>query len=395
MLDTTGGKNQFDVVVVGGGPGGATAGYQLGKHGFEVLLVDKARFPRPKVCGGMITTKTIRLNEEIFNVSLPELKKKNIITSTVKNYELHFRDTQLLEGTSHLPFALLGRSTYDKYLLDRIKAIDNTTVIENKKIRQINPDKNTLTTSSGEKIRAKYIVGADGINSSVRNSLLAEDRLILTEEEWKRNLAAATEAYIPRETVDKRINTPAVHLGILDWGYGWIFPHVEQYVVGVGGLASKNSNFRELLLQYLDLLGLSEGDFVIKGAPMPYGNFLSTPGHGKILLVGDAAGFADPLTAEGIYYAQLSGSLAARAINESENNQLSVLQNYKQKIENQVIPDLKWAKYLRKLFFTGPETLRVTAIKYLLPTVIDTMLKIFHGEKSYNILEEKLPSLQS
>jgi flavin-dependent dehydrogenase len=73
-------RKRFDVVVIGAGPAGSTAAYLLASNGFDVLMVDKSSFPRTKLCGGLLTLKTVKLLESIFKLSAEWLKNQRIIT---------------------------------------------------------------------------------------------------------------------------------------------------------------------------------------------------------------------------------------------------------------------------------------------------------------------------
>ncbi len=381
-------NEEFDVAVVGGGPGGATAAYQLGKNGFDVALVDKEKFPRHKTCGGMLTEKVYQLNQKVFDVSFQELETENIINSTSNGYETWNKNRCILKGSTDFNYGMVDRKVYDDFLFSKTRALEGVKVFEETKITGIDHEKMTLTGPGDGKIKAKYIIGADGASSTIRKSLMENNKIKISKKRWKKNLAAAIEAYVPKTSVDRKIRTPLLHLGVVEWGYGWVFPHADRYVVGVGGLPDKNDNFRKLLMDYLDLLDMGGKDYEIKGAPVPYGNYISDPGYQNILLIGDAAGLTDPLTAEGIFYAQFSGWLAARTINNCKENQY-VSSEYAEKLNENVIPELKWAKFLRKLFFSGPEFIRRPVIKFLLPKIADNLLEIFHGQKSYNFFRSR------
>ncbi|MDZ7730872.1 MAG: hypothetical protein U5K37_08180 [Natrialbaceae archaeon] len=95
------------------------------------------------------------------------------------------------------------------------------------------------------------------------------------------------------------IDHPLIHFGVLEWGYGWVFPNSDRYVVGVGGLNHENEQFRSLLEAYLEQLGFEPAKHVA-GHPIPFGNYIDDPSAGCVLLVGDAAGMADPITGEGV-----------------------------------------------------------------------------------------------
>ena len=67
-------KNNYDIIIIGGGPAGSTAAYLLSNFGYKALIIDKSRFPRKKLCGGLITRKTLKLNERIFKETESDLR---------------------------------------------------------------------------------------------------------------------------------------------------------------------------------------------------------------------------------------------------------------------------------------------------------------------------------
>ena len=81
-------KFHFDVIVIGAGPAGATAAYLLASHGYSVLILDKSTFPRSKLCGGLLTWKTVKLLENIFQITTDFLKSIRVITCNTLKYKV-------------------------------------------------------------------------------------------------------------------------------------------------------------------------------------------------------------------------------------------------------------------------------------------------------------------
>ena len=109
--------NSFDAIVVGAGPAGSTAAYLLASNGFKVLIIDKSTFPRDKLCGGLLTLKTIKILEAIFSASVDELKTRRIITYQSFDYKVCSSTGASITGRLQFPFHFVHRQTYDHHWL--------------------------------------------------------------------------------------------------------------------------------------------------------------------------------------------------------------------------------------------------------------------------------------
>ena len=158
----------YDVVIVGGGPAGATTGRVLAANGIPSLIIDKARFPRPKLCGGLLTIKTLNLVQQVFGVSIDELKHHSIFDNICEKYELNvgFEKT-LISDKAAIPFYLSERDVYDTFLLHKTRDA-GVAVLEGDGIKKVDPDNGLVFTGSGRTFKAKFIIGADGYNSVMR-----------------------------------------------------------------------------------------------------------------------------------------------------------------------------------------------------------------------------------
>ena len=96
-------ENNFDAIVIGAGPAGSTAAYLLAKRGFHVLVLDKKEFPQGKLCGGLLTRKTVRLLEETFQTTPDYLTSNQIISHHSSSYGVKFRDNACIRGKWYAP----------------------------------------------------------------------------------------------------------------------------------------------------------------------------------------------------------------------------------------------------------------------------------------------------
>ena len=240
--------DEYEVIIVGGGPAGATAGYLLGTMGVHALLLDKSVFPRKKLCGGALTYKTLKLLHRVFNETETTLEHAGVINYLSNGYDIYFKDRLMVHGTSKYPFLFVDRYIYDNFLLQKVKDT-GVKVIEGDKVKDFDTDVNVITTSSGKSYKARFIIGADGAHSVVRRHL---PMYYIHNRNWEYNLATALEITIPRNEFKHDIKYPIIQFGYIDWGYSWIFPNKDEIILGIGGLNRKNNKqIKKICQEYL------------------------------------------------------------------------------------------------------------------------------------------------
>jgi flavin-dependent dehydrogenase len=162
----------------------------------------------------------------------------------------------------------------------------------------------------------------------------------------------ALEKEMPPEPDPDIARTVRVDFGAADWGYGWSFPKRGSTTVGVGGLQRRNPDMKANLRAYAAALGQGEATGM-KGHFLPFGDYRRRPGRGNVLLTGDAAGFVDPITGEGIAYALGSGRMAAdaaaRAIREDRAEEAAHIYRGETR---QIRMSLAIARVLRPIVFS-------------------------------------------
>jgi geranylgeranyl reductase family protein len=307
---------KYDVVIVGAGPAGSTAAKRLAEKGVSVLLLDKAAFPRDKPCGGGLPTRV----QKRFSYIEPFVDSISFGSSTSSSslrykFEL-IRDKPLLVNVLRKDFddglVHLAKKAGAAFLDE--KTVTDVSVRENKVF---------ISLDDGLTIQSKAVIGCDGTQSVVAQKTDLSKKLemlcvCMVQEQ------PLTPAQLDTFFTQKRL----VHLFIKAQGiagYGWVFPKKNSVNIGIGEFQSalpKSKPKTPLKETYEAFIGslkqqkLLPSEFPIenvKGAILPIFPLENTYTD-RVLLCGDAAGFINPITGEGIYYAMVSGQIAAEVI---------------------------------------------------------------------------------
>jgi geranylgeranyl reductase family protein len=377
-------STHFDIIIAGGGPAGSTAAYLLSKAGLNVLIIDKSKFPRKKLCGGLITYKTVRLLERVFGVTVDTLNKHGIIEYESDHYEIYGKKRLITERSYEIPFRFIDREKYDNFLLQ--KALQTgASLVEGDGVREIDLSKSSIKTQRGWYFTADVIIGADGVNSRVRRSFPVD---LFGREDWTENVASAHEVIISRDRVKKQIDHPMLYFGPVNHGYAWIFPNRDTVTAGICGLKGKTGkNILSAFRKFLDEMDLShDGDERIHSYVLPYGCYLPSPVFRNMLLIGDAAGFADPLWGEGIYYSQKSAELAAQAIINIKDDNKSfndMKEYYLPMLKNDILIEMEYAEKIRKAIFRYYKIFDFFLLSKIMNINADKPIEMIHGIRSY------------
>jgi geranylgeranyl reductase family protein len=345
-----------DVVVVGAGPAGSTAAQVLAQRGLSVLLLDKAAFPRDKLCAGLLTWKAVDVLERVFGETAEGLLATGVFNAALPGYRIRFRERTIAAGEMFYPFHLTTRRIFDKHLLDRAIKAGVDARLETR-VAAVEPATGLVRLADGREFRGRYVIGADGVASLVRTAC-PFDRAA-----WKAGLGGAMEFYLPRDDAllsgrvheDLHAPYPTVYAGFLRAGYGWVFPHKDKLAIGIGGHSARHAKeFRPKFREFVEFLGLPpELADTAKGHGLPYGNYIETPWHGRVMLVGDAAGLVETLFGEGIYYALRSGELAAEAACAALTRGADPAVVYGKGLKRDILPELVWSRKLRRVLYAS------------------------------------------
>jgi geranylgeranyl reductase family protein len=369
-----------DVLIVGCGPAGSTAAYILARSGLSVAVFDACEFPRPKLCGGLLPYKTTRLIRRIFGIDRAVLDQAGALECTPHTYTIQYRGMPPVKGISPLPFSIVDRNIYDAMLLDRARA-GGAEVYETEAVLKAAPYGSWIETSAGRRLSGRFIIGADGALGVTRRYLRRPDG-----HDGERTFTASTlQVCIPNTELGRPVDSPEIHLGYVDWGYAWIFPGRRHAAVGVGGLQHKNGRkFKTVLMDLCRAQGL--GDALtnpVLGHPIPFGHPANPPAIGSMLLTGDAAGFADPITGEGVFHAHRSAEAASAAVLHTIRHGGDLRDAYARLLTSLVQPTLEPAMRLHPLVYTCLERLPGRFCRWLVKMCHRKALMVIHGLSCY------------
>jgi geranylgeranyl reductase family protein len=285
---------RFDAVVVGAGPAGALAAYHLSLARARVLLVDKARFPRDKPCGGGLTYRALR--QLPFSV---EPVVEDVVTCV--ECRLHYRRSFERAGR---PLAVMTqRRRLDAFLAER--AVEAGAEFRDGTRAIVESD--TRVTVGGEPVETGAVIAADGANGPTAKALgLAGE--IVHGVALEGNLPYGR---VPRVRYEGRM---VLELAVLPGGYGWVFPKGDHVNFGVGGWGYEGPRLRDHLRRLCEEHGVDADELTdVRGHRLPLRRPGTVLARGRAALVGDAAGLVDPVSGDGMYEAFFSARLAAAA----------------------------------------------------------------------------------
>ena len=304
----------FDVVVIGGGPAGATAADDLARRGRSVLLLDRAG--RIKPCGGAIPPRLIK------DFAIPDAQLLARATSA--------RMVSPADAKVDIPIengfvGMVDREHFDEWLRERAR--EHGAVRRAGSFEKISRDDDGVAVvhylarerhhkgdGVAASVRARSIVGADGARSAVAREAAVpkadRTRYVFAYHEIVRAPAVKPAGY-------DGSRCDVYYRGQLSPDfYGWVFPHGDTLSIGTGS-ADKGFSLRAAVATLRVAAGLGDTETLRReGAPIPMKPLACWDNGRDVVLAGDAAGVVAPASGEGIYYAMIGGRFAADAVDE-------------------------------------------------------------------------------
>jgi geranylgeranyl reductase family protein len=272
----------YDVAVIGAGPAGSTAAYRLARAGKRVLLVDKARFPRDKPCGGGVTVRASR--------ALP-FSIDPVVEDVITRVEVGHGFRHRFARTARAPIVYMTqRRRLDEFLV--------------RQAEEAGAEVREETTVDARELDAEYVVGADGCNGTSAKQLGLGGGIVH---------GVALEANFPHE--ERFAGLMVLEMAAMPGGYGWVFPKGDHVNVGVGGDEPFAREMRARLRQMCEGYGVDPDTATERrGYRLPMRSRQTVLAKGKTAVIGDAAGLVDPFSGDGMYESFVSARLVSEAI---------------------------------------------------------------------------------
>ena len=298
----------YDVIVVGAGPAGSIAAHDCARQGLKTLLLERYSLPREKPCGGAVMYRGLHL----LDGKIP----RRLVEQRIYGLRFLLPDNEIAEFASDKLIGItVFRDRFDEFLARRASAA-GTELVENARVVDavVSSESANVRLADERTFSSKYLIGADGVNSVVSRALGLRPR---RKELTKVGLGMEADFHVGEEGVLQAThgNPSILELCPVEGrvSYGWVFPKREHLAIGIAGAGV---HMRALRPQF---------DLFYRGVEKRRAFFLGGDGLGsknvanRAILIGDAAGFVDPLMGEGIAYAMKSGEFAASIINKAYN----------------------------------------------------------------------------
>ena len=380
---------QYDVIVVGMGPAGASTAYELSRLGMSVVAFDKQVHPRYKICGGGLSARIERILPADF---------KAIIEGTVYRVQFIYGGTDSFIVECSRPVAyMVMRQTFDQWLVEKARQA-GVEIREEESVVAIQELEDGVEVTTGKgRYRGRVVIGADGAMSVVAQQCFPG-------REVGNIPALESEYHGDTPHAFQRSQTVLISLRAAKKGYGWVFPKEKGLSLGVGefirGRNRPKRSFEDFINHESALAGLAIPSPL--GHPLPIAHHPAyRPGHRwtgslvrhRAVLVGDAGHLVDPLLGEGIYYAVRSGQLAAASVASSIRDPRHRLEEYEKSAEAEFALEFRVASRLGAIIYGLPRSCHWWAGRTFpdaYQRVLGRYCELLQGTETYQTLWAKI-----
>lgn len=362
------------IVVVGAGPAGCAAAIRLAEAGGKVVLLEKCRLPRYKTCGGGILRRAFRM--------LPS-SVGSAIEHECRVAELNYHGLRFVTRRTDPIVYMTMRSELDFMLVRHAQAL-GVDLREDCTVRglQWHADSVSVHTDAGT-FRADFVIAADGATGTVARAA-GWGPLVgsIPALEW--------EVIVPNAVWSRFAGVARFDFGVPQNGYAWVFPKRAHLSVGVLRTRRSPINLPLNLDRYLKICAIDPvGGVQRHGYVIPVRPRRGPLAKDRVLLVGDAAGLADPVTAEGITHALESGRIAARAVIEGPGDAADVADRFERLLRNGLLSELASAGRLSRLLYDWPRFSHWVFRKHG-SALSEMVTDIVMGERTYAEVTDRL-----
>ena len=392
----------YDVIISGGGPSGSLLGYYLSGSGIKTLIIEKATFPRLKVCAGGIQHRILDLIP--FDIS-------QVIEKTITGIYFSYKNRDVFFKRYNSPIIhTVDRRKFDDFFADKaIKSGCEINFGEETRDYEYNNRSIRITTDKA-RYDARILVGADGARGMVHNRLLNGTRAdsilgYMIEIPYKLNgNRNNVKGNIPddRFTIKDRDNHIfKLHDAIrLDFngtkkGYCWVFPKKDFFSAGIGAPARYARTIREYFRFFLDSFFAFDGscdrqarllahEIPLRNNDLPIKDY-------RVISVGDAACLADCFTGEGLYNSFKSSVIAFDSIRAALDRSSFDFDDYSEKIGKNIYTDIRYSVYFARIFYSS--SLFFYKLIKKNDNYFNACCRLLRGERTYHDVFRRLKSL--
>ncbi len=362
----------YDAIVVGLGPAGSSAAYEIARAGRSVLGLDRATFPRSKVCGGGLSARLDALTGREYHSTV-----EAAITAMTFLYE--GREAFTVDGRAPLAYFVM-RDRFDAFWADRAARAGAHLRDAEAVLSLDETAEHVAVRTAKATYRARFVVGADGALGVATRSLNGSRA---------RRRAYGLEAEVSAAGAHPPERRAVMEMGAIPGGYGWTFPKARGCSIGIAGFRGAEPRPKARFARFLSVQpALRDRRLDAVGYPIPVYTPGLTVASSRVGLAGDAGHLVDPFFGEGIYYAVWSGQHLGRTVVGQLDAERPDLSAYRRWVERTLYPEFEAAERLAALAYGYPrlwyESMRAH------PDVVDWFYGVLRGEIGYRDLWGRL-----